>query len=158
MKENNYGNIVSIASVLAFGSVAGVGDYAASKAAALSFAESLHFELLVSSSAGVKVTCVCPYLMDTGMFAGVRTRLPFLFGPVKSSVVADHTISAVSCGKFLVILPRWFHFLVFLSRLVPFHLLVITPVITLSRILPLKALDELSILLGASEAMNTFKN
>ena len=76
MLENNYGYIVSISSVMAFSGVAGLTDYCASKAAAFTFAEALRHELKAANKNGITVTCVCPYHMSTGMFAGVNSMSP----------------------------------------------------------------------------------
>ena len=70
MLDNNYGYIVSIASVMAFQGVPKLSDYSASKAAALSFAESLRYELRQEKKTGITVTCICPYHIRTELFKG----------------------------------------------------------------------------------------
>lgn len=49
-------------------------DYCASKFGAVGFHESLTHELLAEDLDGVKTTLVCPYIVDTGMFAGCEIR------------------------------------------------------------------------------------
>ena len=70
MIENDYGYIVSIASVVAFGGLSGLTEYSASKSAAFTFAEALRHELRAAKKTGITVTCVCPYHIRTGMFKG----------------------------------------------------------------------------------------
>ena len=70
MIENDYGYIVSIASVVAFGGIPGLSAYSASKSAAYTFAEALRNELRAAKKTGITVTCVCPYHIRTGMFSG----------------------------------------------------------------------------------------
>lgn len=49
-------------------------DYCASKFGAVGFHESLTHELLAENLTGIKTTLVCPYIVDTGMFAGCEIR------------------------------------------------------------------------------------
>lgn len=49
-------------------------DYCASKFAAVGFHESLTYELRAEDLDGIKSTLVCPYIVDTGMFAGCEIR------------------------------------------------------------------------------------
>ena len=116
MMENNYGYIVSISSVVAFGGVPGLTDYSSSKAAALSFAETLRHELKTAKKSGITVTCVCPYHMSTGMFAGVKVKFPSILRTLKPEEVAERTLWAVIDRQFLVVLPKIFYLLIFLKR------------------------------------------
>ena len=115
MVENNYGYIISVASVLAFTGVSGLTDYCSSKAAVLNFTESLRCELIGLKKNGITVTCVCPYHVDTEMFAGVRTRFPGILKTLKPSAVADRTVKAVVRRDALVIMPSYFRLLIILK-------------------------------------------
>uniref|UniRef100_A0A8C2WBV8 Short-chain dehydrogenase/reductase 3 n=1 Tax=Cyclopterus lumpus TaxID=8103 RepID=A0A8C2WBV8_CYCLU len=75
MKEKNHGHIVTIASALGLFSTA--CDYCASKFGAVGFHESLTHDLLAEEMNGIKTTLVCPYIVDTGMFAGCEIRKEF---------------------------------------------------------------------------------
>ncbi len=57
----------------------GLCDYCASKYAAVGFHESLSNELSTTGKTGVKMTLVCPYYINTGMFDGVSTKLVMSF-------------------------------------------------------------------------------
>lgn len=49
-------------------------DYCASKFAALGFAESIDIEMRWLRKTGVKTTIVCPFVINTGMFDGVKSK------------------------------------------------------------------------------------
>lgn len=115
MIDNNYGYIVSIASVLAFQGVPKLSDYTASKAAALSFMESLRYELRQDKKTGITLTCVCPYHIRTELFKGVTTRFPSLMRSLSPEEVAQRTLSAMADRQFVVILPRIFYLALFLK-------------------------------------------
>ena len=74
MKERNHGHIVTIASIAGIIGCNNLVDYCASKFANVGFTESLALELFEEDKLGVKTTVVCPYYIDTGMFAGCKTR------------------------------------------------------------------------------------
>lgn len=74
MLDQKHGHIVCINSMLGLMGCAGAADYAASKHALTGYMESLQVELVDKRKAGVHITSVHPYLVDTGMFAGCTTR------------------------------------------------------------------------------------
>ena len=69
--------VVTVASAAGLVGVARQTDYSASKHAAVGFAESLRAELRKAGSA-VRSLVVCPFYIDTGMFAGAPTTVPWL--------------------------------------------------------------------------------
>jgi NAD(P)-dependent dehydrogenase (short-subunit alcohol dehydrogenase family) len=75
MRKAGRGTLAGIASVAGFRGLAGNGAYCASKAAAITWLESLRTELYGS---GVSVVCVCPGYIDTPMTRVNRYRMPFL--------------------------------------------------------------------------------
>ena len=74
MLQKNHGHLVTIASMAGFFGNAGLGDYCASKFAAVGFEESFRNELVKMNKTGVKTTLVCPYYINTGMFDGVKSE------------------------------------------------------------------------------------
>ena len=64
-----HGSVVSIASAAGLVGVARQTDYSAGKWAAVGFTESLRQELRADGHP-VHTLAVCPYYIDTGMFAG----------------------------------------------------------------------------------------
>ena len=86
--------------------VARQADYSASKFAAVGFTESLRSELRHSGS-HVHTLVVAPYYIDTGMFDGVRTRVPLLLPILKPAKVADAVLDSVERGDQRRVLPRF---------------------------------------------------
>ena len=75
MLQRKHGHIVSIASIAGSTGLAGTVDHCSSKLAAVGFMESLRRELLSAGVTGIQFTTVCPSLITTGLFHGVRFRL-----------------------------------------------------------------------------------
>ena len=74
MLQHNHGHIVSIASIAGCTGLAGAVDYCSSKFAAVGLMEALRQELASQGKTGIHLTTVCPSLITTGMFSGVRFR------------------------------------------------------------------------------------
>ena len=74
MLQHNRGHIVSIASIAGCVGLAGAVDYCSSKFAAVGLMASLRQELASQGKTGIQFTTVCPALINTGMFDGVRFR------------------------------------------------------------------------------------
>jgi NAD(P)-dependent dehydrogenase (short-subunit alcohol dehydrogenase family) len=75
MRKAGRGTLACIASVAGFRGLAGNGAYSASKAAAITWTESLRTEM---HGSGVSVVCICPGYIDTPMTRVNRFRMPFL--------------------------------------------------------------------------------
>ena len=114
MLENNYGYIMNIASIVAYKGTAKASAYCASKAATLSFSDSLRTELLTMKKNGVHVTCVCPGWINTGMFEGIK----FPFGPHSSDYVARKAVGALMRHQFIAVIPSYLSYIILLQRLV----------------------------------------
>ncbi len=74
MIKKNSGHVVTISSVAGMTGCAGMTDYCASKFAAFGFSESLRIEMKIIGK-NVKCTTICPFFINTGMFAGVKPGL-----------------------------------------------------------------------------------
>ena len=77
MRGARRGALVGIASVAGFRGLPGSGAYSASKAAAITYLESLRLEL---RGTGVAVVTICPGYVATPMTARNPYRMPFLLG------------------------------------------------------------------------------
>ncbi|GIV61686.1 MAG: putative short chain dehydrogenase/reductase [Rhodothermaceae bacterium] len=117
MIAHGRGHVVTIASAGGLVGTARMTDYCASKFAAVGFDESLRLECR-RLGYPVTTTVVCPFYIDTGMFAGVKTRFPWLLPILKPEYVARKVVQAVRKGRRRVILPR-FVYTVFPLRLLP---------------------------------------
>lgn len=117
MLERDSGHIVTIASAGGIAGTAKLVDYCSSKFAAFGFDDSLRAELKRLGSQ-VRTTVICPYYIDTGMFAGVSTRFPFLLPILKPEKTVQRILKAVRSNRRRLIMP-WFVYTTFLMRLVP---------------------------------------
>jgi len=87
------GVLVGIASVNGIRGFPGHGAYCSSKAAVISYCESLRGELRAS---GVKVLTICPGYVDTPLTRGNRYPMPFLMSP---QAFAQKLFRAVVAGS-----------------------------------------------------------
>jgi short-subunit dehydrogenase len=99
MREAGRGTLAGIASVAGFRGLAGNGAYCASKAAAITWMESLRAELYGS---GVSVVCVCPGYIDTPMTRVNRYRMPFL---LPADEAARRIARAIAARRRLAVIP-----------------------------------------------------
>jgi all-trans-retinol dehydrogenase (NAD+) len=137
MVARDRGRIVTIASASGLIGVAKLTDYAASKWAAIGFDESLRVELAGQGSA-VRTTVVCPYYIDTGMFAGVKTRFRWLLPILRPDQVVQATWDAVERDRRRVHLPP------------------AVATLPLLRSLPVGAFDRVAGVLGVNRTMDEF--
>jgi all-trans-retinol dehydrogenase (NAD+) len=92
MIARNEGHIVTIASLAGTVGNAGLTDYSATKSAAYGFTESLRIEMKHLNT-DIKVTCINPCFIRTGMFKGVVE--PFLWPVLDEKRVAQRAINAI---------------------------------------------------------------
>lgn len=137
MMQRNRGAVVTIASAAGLVGVARQTDYSASKWAAVGFTESLRAELRMAGSR-VRTLVVCPYYIDTGMFAGVRTRVPALLPILRPEPVAVRVIDAIERGREQLVMPP-------LVRVLP-----------AVRALPVRGFDAVLDLFGINRGMDQF--
>ncbi len=137
MTRRNSGHIVNIASAAGMLAIPLLGDYCATKFGVVGFTDSLRMEMKKFGHTGVKTTCVCPSIIDTGMFTGFKP--PLLNPLLKPSEVARRIVMAVKQEHTYVKIP-------FMVKLIP-----------LFKFLPAPFVDWLGDILGTSRAMDHFK-
>ncbi|KAF7670166.1 hypothetical protein LDENG_00068250 [Lucifuga dentata] len=117
MKAKNHGHFVTIASALGLFSTACVEDYCASKFGAIGFHESLTHELQAEDVDGIKTTLVCPYIVDTRMFAGceIRKELRSLIPPLEPLYTVKQSMNAILGEQQMICIPRLMY-IPFLAR------------------------------------------
>ncbi len=116
MVERGRGHVVTVASAAGLAGVPRQTDYAASKHAAVGFADALRVEL-ARTAPGVRTTLVCPFYVDTGMFAGARTRFPRLLPILRPEDVVARIVRAVERDQPRVLLPPLVHLMPLVSAL-----------------------------------------
>ena len=131
------GHLVTVASAAGLIGSPRETDYAASKFAAVGFNEALRLELK-RSAPGIRTTVVCPFYVDTGMFAGVKTRFPLLLPILKEGEVTERILRGIQHDRPQVLMP-------FMVRTLP-----------AMRLLPVWAFDRLADCFGITVAMDEF--
>ncbi|MFK8032132.1 MAG: SDR family oxidoreductase [Gammaproteobacteria bacterium] len=131
------GHIVTVASAGGFTGTAKQVDYSSSKFAAFGFDEALRVELHKMGTP-VTTTVVCPFYVDTGMFAGVKTRFSWLLPILPQDYVVNKTVNAIVENKRRLIMPRMVYS------------------IFLMRLLPVRVMDGLMRFFGISQTMDEF--
>jgi short-subunit dehydrogenase len=99
MKARKHGTLAGIASIAGFRGLPGAAAYSASKAAAISYLESLRVEL---AGSGVSVVTICPGYVATPMTGGNPYRMPFL---MDADVAAGKIAEAIEQRKRFYVLP-----------------------------------------------------
>ncbi len=120
MVQRGAGTLVGIASVAGIRGMPGHGAYCASKAAAISYCESLRGELRAS---GVKVVTLSPGYIDTPLTRRNRYPMPFLMAP---DDFAQRAVRAIASGV--------------AHRVIPWPMAIIARIL---RVLPTAVLDRL---------------
>ena len=115
MMQSNSGHICNIASAAGMLGVPKLSVYCASKWAVVGWTESLRIELKQARS-NVKVTCVAPYFINTGMFDGVDSKV---FNILEPEPTAKKVIGAICRDKDFKGLPFPEHFIRFWQGVLP---------------------------------------
>lgn len=113
MVQRGSGALVGIASVHGIRGMPGHGAYCASKAAVISYCESLRGEL---RAAGVKVVTICPGYIDTPLTQNNSYSMPFLMSPEHFANVA---YTAVEAGASYRVIPWQMGVVAKLLRMLP---------------------------------------
>ncbi|KAF9363151.1 hypothetical protein BGX34_004770 [Mortierella sp. NVP85] len=119
-----------------------IADYAASKAACKSFHETLESELkYIHKTPGVRTTLVCPGRIETGMFKGVKERMPFFTPTLDALDVSRMIMESIEYrrGRNQIMTPMYVNFVPLVS------------------ILPAWIQDLARVVSGADKAMNEFE-
>jgi short-subunit dehydrogenase len=137
MLERRRGHVVTLASAAGLVGVVRQTDYSASKHAAVGFAESLRYELR-RYAPEVQTTLVCPFYINTGMFDGASSRVPWLMPILDEARVVAKIISAIERNRRQLLMPP---------------AVALLPVL---RMLPVPVFDRMMDLLGVNTSMDEF--
>lgn len=113
MKSRGSGVLVGIASVNGIRGFPGHGAYCASKAAVISYCESLRGEL---RGTGARVVTICPGYVDTPLTRGNRYRMPFL---MSAQAFAQAAFVTIERGKSYRVIPWQMGVVAKLLRVLP---------------------------------------
>jgi short-subunit dehydrogenase len=113
MARRGSGTLVGIASVTGIRGLPGHGAYCASKAAVISYCESLRGEM---RPFGVKVVTICPGYVDTPLTRGNRYSMPFL---MSAEAFAERAFRTIEAGASYRVIPWQMGVAAKLLRLLP---------------------------------------
>ena len=113
MTQRGSGRLAGIASVAGIRGLPGHGAYCSSKAAVISYCESLRGEL---RSSGVKVVTIVPGYVATPLTSRNRYSMPFLMQP---EAFADRAFLAIEAGASYRVIPWQMGVVAKLLRLLP---------------------------------------
>ncbi|WP_319524897.1 SDR family oxidoreductase [uncultured Desulfosarcina sp.] len=136
MMTRNSGHIVNIASASGLLGVPRQTDYCATKFAVVGYSDALRMEMKKYGCRGVKVSCICPSVIDTGMFAGFTP--PMLNPLLKPAAVARKIVLTVKRERDYLKIP-------FMVKMIPFF-----------KVLPPSWVDWMVALTGTNKAMDHF--
>jgi all-trans-retinol dehydrogenase (NAD+) len=103
MMKRGSGHIVNIASAAGLLAVPRMADYCATKFAIVGFTDSLRMEMYKEGHGNIHITCVCPSVIDTGMFTGFKAPM---FNPIlKPTEVARKIVAGVKKNRTYIKLP-----------------------------------------------------
>ena len=139
MVKTDKGVVVTISSAGGIVGTNGLADYSGSKFAVYGLDEALRLDLKKAGSK-VHTLCVCPFYINTGMFDGVKTKVPLLLPILEAEDVAAKIVDAVE---------RRAHYLEIPSFSLQFA--------WISKVFPTSVRDKLLDLLGITSSMDDFK-
>lgn len=113
MRARRSGTLVGIASVAGIRGLPGHGAYCSSKAAVISYCETLRGEL---RDAGVKVVTIVPGYVATPLTSQNRYSMPFLMQP---DAFADKSFTAITAGASYRVIPWQMGVVAKLMRVLP---------------------------------------
>jgi short-subunit dehydrogenase len=113
MRAQRAGTLVGIASIAGFRGLPGASAYSASKAAAITYLESLRLEL---HGSGVRVVKINPGYIDTPMTQGNPYPMPFMLPPDEA---ARRMVRAIDRGVRSVVIPWQMGMVGLLRRALP---------------------------------------
>lgn len=112
-KQGENAQLVGIASVAGIRGLPGAGAYSASKAAAISYLESLRVEMAADN---IAVTTIAPGYIRTPMTAINQYKMPFL---MDADVAATKFINAIEHKRRFVVIPWQMGWVARLMRFIP---------------------------------------
>ncbi len=137
MVKRNSGHIVTISSAAGIIGVKKLSDYSAAKSAVFGFTESLRMEFK-KDNINIKTTIVAPFYIDTGMFKGVKSKVPWLLPIIKPEDAVRKIFKAIVREKPLLLLPP------------------VVKSVWFFRLISVRALDWAANLLGINNTMDGF--
>ncbi len=130
MHEQGFGHIVNTASMAGLISIPSMAAYTATKHAVVGLSKSLRVEAAI---AGIRVSVLCPGVIRTPILEGGKLGIIHgvsedeikkvwdfpLFKPMEPDIFARKVIDDVAKNRPIIIVPRWWHYFWWQSRIIP---------------------------------------
>jgi short-subunit dehydrogenase len=113
MRQAEQGQLVGVASVAGIRGLPGAGAYSASKAAAISYLESLRVEMAQNN---IAVTTIAPGYIRTPMTDVNQYKMPFL---MDANVAANKLVNAIKNKRRFVVIPWQMSWVARFMRFIP---------------------------------------
>ncbi|CAF4875424.1 unnamed protein product [Pieris macdunnoughi] len=124
MIQRNHGHIISMSSMAGIMGIRNLVPYCGSKYAVRGIMDALAMELRADKRdlSGIKLTTVCPTIVNTGLCKKPRIRFEKLFKVVEPGEAADTIINAMRRDQIEITIPQDLHYVNrYLFRLLPFQ-------------------------------------
>ncbi|VVD05746.1 unnamed protein product [Leptidea sinapis] len=128
MMEKNHGHIVAMSSMAGVLGLRNLVPYCGTKFAVRGMLEALHEELREDPRdfSGIKLTCICPYIVDTGLCKNPKIKFPSLMKIITAQEAADNILDAVRRNYSEITIPSSLYYINQMFRIfprpVPLHL------------------------------------
>lgn len=121
MMECNHGHIVAMASMAGVVGLRNLVPYCGTKFAVRGLMEALHEELREDKRdfSGIKLTVICPYIVDTGLCKNPKIKFPSLMKIVTPQIAADNIVDAVRRNYFEITIPSSLYYINKICRAMP---------------------------------------
>ncbi|XP_064651100.1 estradiol 17-beta-dehydrogenase 11-like [Lineus longissimus] len=120
MIHTNRGHIVNMASTASFRGTPFLADYCSTKFAVRGFTEALREEIRLLHGKDIKVTCVFPLFVNTGIVPLQRMKVGKIGTIYSPEDAADFIVDGILREEKEVYIPKWFRFLATLAGCLPY--------------------------------------
>lgn len=121
MMDRNHGHIVAMSSMAGVVGLRNLVPYCATKFAVRGMMEALHEELREDPRdfSGIKMTVICPYIVDTGLCKNPKIKFPSLMKILTVQEAAASIVDAVRRNYFEITIPSSLYYINQICRSFP---------------------------------------
>ncbi|XP_026498062.1 estradiol 17-beta-dehydrogenase 11-like isoform X1 [Vanessa tameamea] len=121
MMERNHGHIVAMSSMAGVIGLRNLVPYCGTKFAVRGMMEAVHEELREDPRdfSGIKLTCICPYIVDTGLCKNPKIKFPSLMKILSPQEAVEHIVDAVRREYHEITIPSSLYYINQMFRVFP---------------------------------------
>lgn len=121
MMERNHGHIVAMSSMAGVIGLRNLVPYCGTKFAVRGIMEAIHEELREDPRdfSGIKLTCICPYIVDTGLCKNPKIKFPSLMKILSPQEAVENIIDAVRREYIEITIPSNLYYINQMFRVFP---------------------------------------